>query len=133
METKQQIVETLSSFYQDRVEFALLFGSFAAGRQTDSSDVDFAIYLKEPPKSRDQRIDILTEASNLFHRNADCIILNTADIIITMQVLFNGELILNNNPGLYLDFKARKMSEYIDFKYDRKIIEDSMMRGRLYA
>jgi hypothetical protein len=133
METKQSIIETLRNRFSDRAEFGLLFGSFASGRETESSDIDFALYLKLPPKTAEEKIAFFQETADLSLRTVDCIILNSADIIITMQVLFNGELLFNNNPGFFLDFKARKMSEYIDFKYDRKIIEERMMRGRLYA
>lgn len=130
---KEEIIRALQRHFQSRAVFALLFGSFAAGRATAESDVDVAVYLIDKPRSVDEQLDLLSETSELPGRRTDCIILNTADIIITMQALFNGELIINNDPGFFLDFKARKMSEYIDFKRDRKIIEDNLLRGREHA
>lgn len=72
-------------------------------------------------------MDPLTE---LMHRKVDLIVLNRSDIIITMQALANGKLILNNNPGKFLEYKAQKISEYIDFKRTRKIIEDNLVGKR---
>ena len=50
-----------------------------------------------------------------------------------MQVLANGELIVNNNHNLFVRYKARKISEYIDFKMDRKAIEENILIGGIYA
>jgi len=127
MSEKTEIIKILNKEYSDQVEFALIFGSFASGRNTPDSDIDLAFYLKKWPVNSNEKIDFQVRVGSLFNREVDVIILNDADIIITMQVLANGELILNNNPGFFLDFKARKISQYIDFKRDRKIIEDAML------
>jgi hypothetical protein len=35
--------------------------------------------------------------------------------------------------GLFVLYKAQKTGEYIDFKMDRKIIEDNILNGRRYS
>ena len=65
----------------------------------------------------------------IMEREVDLVVLNKADIIITMQVLTNGKLIYSCDEKFRIDFQAKKTSEYIDFKNSRinlekKLIED---------
>jgi uncharacterized protein len=135
------MIETSIQFYSeaiqkkllDKVEFALLFGSSITDRFTNNSDIDIGIYCKEHSMTFEHRLALLGELEASINREIDLILLNTSDIIITMQIIANGKLIINNNPGLFTLFKAQKIGEYIDFKQDRKIIEDNLFTRRLYA
>ena len=117
----------------EKAEFALLFGSAARGRLTPESDIDIGVYLKKRQIGFEEYLDLKSELSLVVERDVDLVVMNTCDVIIAMQVLANGVVIINNDPGLFVLYKARKISEYIDFKMDRKIIEDNILRGRLYA
>ncbi|MBD3347061.1 MAG: hypothetical protein GF401_18560 [Chitinivibrionales bacterium] len=129
----ESIVSRIKIVLEDRVEFALLFGSVLTENFADESDIDCAAYFKEPPKSFSDRAQLIIDLEDALQKKFDMIFLNSSDIIITMQVLANGELVINNDPGKFVVYKAQKISEYIDFKKSRKIIEDSMLRGRIYA
>lgn len=131
--TKTEIVQRLQERLGDRVEFALLYGSAAAGRIREHSDIDLAIYVKKMPADVMARLDFIHKLSRHFYRDIDVIFLNDCDIIITMQALANGELIINNNPGLFIRFKAQKLGEYADFKLSRRIIEEKLLKGRHHA
>ena len=126
-EIRKKIISELPSL---GAEFAFLFGSIIKPTFGAESDVDLAIYFQEPPQSFDDRMKVMNQLSRDLDRELDLIVLNDCDIIIAMQVLANGERIWNPNPGRFVEYKARKISEYIDFKRSRKVIEDHLLRGK---
>lgn len=130
---KQNIIQSLVAVLSDKAEFALVFGSIINKNFNEQSDIDVAVYLYPEFNTKEKKIDLRKEIINLFNRGTDLIFLNDADIIITMQTLANGSLIINENPSHFIILKAQKISEYIDFKISRKIIEDNMLNGRIYA
>jgi len=130
---KQNIIQSLVAVLSGKAEFALVFGSITNENFNEQSDIDVAVYLYPEFNTKEKKIDLRKEIINFFNRSTDLIFLNDADIIITMQALANGSLIINENPSHFIILKAQKISEYIDFKISRKIIEDNMLNGRIYA
>lgn len=128
-----QIIQSLSDYLKDRVTFALVYGSILKSSFNQNSDVDIAVYPKKFGGTLSDVLDFQTELSDRIQQDADVVLLDRADLIITMQILANGRLIVNNDPGAFIRFKALKISQYIDFKMSRKIIEDRMLKGRIYA
>lgn len=126
---KQEIGRKMKEILGDKAEFALLFGSLAADKIHEHSDIDVAVYLKKIPENIAERLSLRNELSRHFYRDVDLVLLNDSDIIITMQALANGELIINNNPHFFIEFKARKLGEYADFKISRRIIENNLLKG----
>ena len=130
---KQNIIQSLISVLNDKAEFALIFGSILDENFNEQSDIDAAVYLNAEFNTLEKKFELRKEINRLFQRDVDLIFLNDADLIITMQALANGKLIINKNPSFYVLLKARKLSEYLDFKLSRKIIENNMLSGRIYA
>ena len=130
---KEKIKSELIQIMGEEVVFAYVFGSVTSGRLHPQSDVDIGVYLREPPGSLDDKLAFIRKVSAAFNRDVDVIFLNDADIIITMQILTNGELLINNDPERLVLFKASKVGEYADFKISRQIIEQNMLSGRIYA
>jgi len=97
------------------------------------SDIDIGIYLKKGKPDFEEYFKLKGALSDASDRDVDLVILNTCDIIIAMQIIANGELIVNNNPGMFIRYKAEKISQYIDFKMSRKIIEENLLRGGIHA
>ncbi|MCK4815667.1 nucleotidyltransferase domain-containing protein [bacterium] len=133
MMNKEKIKSELIQILGEEVVFAYVFGSVTSGRLHPQSDVDIGVYLREPPGSLDDKLAFIRKVSAVFNRDVDVIFLNDADIIITMQILTNGELLVNNDPERLVLFKASKVGEYADFKISRQIIEQNMLSGRIYA
>ena len=127
------IIKTITTILQDKVEFALLFGSVLTDNYNSKSDIDIAAFFHPFNTDMDTIIDLNLQIMSAVDRDTDLICLNTSDIIITLQVLARGRLIFVRDDSLFYQFKARKISEYLDFKMDRKIIEDRLLRGGLYA
>ena len=111
----------------------MLFGSFITDNYNSKSDIDIAAFFRPFNTGLDTIIDLNSQIMVAVGRDTDLICLNTSDIIITLQVLARGRLIFARDNSLFYQFKARKISEYLDFKMDRKIIEDRLLVGGLYA
>ena len=133
MSDKEKIKRKLIKILETEVVFTYLFGSVTSGRLHPQSDIDIAVYLKESPGSLNDKMAFIQKVSAAFNRDVDVIFLNDADIIITMQILINGELLINKNNERLVLFKASKLGEYADFKFSRQIIEQNMLSGRIYA
>jgi len=130
---QQQILHLLTAYLRDKVQFALYFGSFAtdsfgAKGITEPSDIDLAIYLGRKTDFNEQeniRHELFLIETIPF--KLDVVFLDNADPIIKKQILDSGTPFVMNNREEYLKFKMYSISEYIDFKMDRKIIEDRMI------
>ena len=133
MNEKEKIIDDLRSQLIDKAEFAFIFGSFAKDSFNNSSDIDVAVYLKSEFINRDKRTEITKNLILHLKRDIDIIFLNDSDLIISMQVIANGELIFLNDESKFILYKAGVLSRYPDFKMSRKIIEDNMLNGRIHV
>lgn len=127
------IIKSITTILQDKVEFALLFGSVLTANYNSKSDIDIAAFFRPFNTDLATILNLNSQIMSAVDRDTDLICLNTSDIIITLQVLARGRLIFARDDSLFYQFKARKISEYLDFKMDRKIIEDRLLRGGIYA
>ena len=132
-DSKKTALAPIIPLLREKAEFALLFGSIKNGRIMPESDIDIGVYLKKGKPDFEEYLNLKGVLSDESDRDVDLVILNTCDIIIAMQIIANGEMIINNNPGKFIRYKAEKISEYIDFKMSRKIIEENLLRGGIYA
>src|SRR6185503_6955539 len=70
------------------VDFAYVFGSVVAGRQTPRSDVDLAIHVAGHSDGRAVRLDVARAASRHLGTDAvDVVLLNAAPIALAGRVL----------------------------------------------
>lgn len=125
-EIKRIETEIIKHFKDDSL-FIYTFGSIATEKKFNrESDIDFAIYLKNIPTN----FSILDYARDFYlemEREVDIVILNKADIIITMQVLTNGKLLYTSDDRFRISYQAGKTSEYIEFKESRKLLEKKLI------
>lgn len=104
-------------FNENGVEFAYLFGSLAYQNHTLQSDVDLAVYLNKKTEKDffDRRLDLIKKASQLFKRDADIIVLNTAPIFLKYVIIKEGKLIFNKNDSRRIDFELKSLNDYFDY------------------
>jgi len=114
------------------VVFAILFGSFAGRRAALSSDMDIAIFFS---KNVDffRANDISEDLAGILKMTVDIVILNNASPVMKMQTLKNGIVIVNKDTDIYNNYFVETIGEYDDLKQTRKEIEESILRGRIYA
>jgi predicted nucleotidyltransferase len=127
LETKKlEIVSKLKPILEQTACFALIFGSTTKDQLTADSDIDIGVFFHERIQSYEHRSKLTLPLENTLNRELDIIVLNDADPIITNQILSTGELIHCADPAFFFSFKARKISEYIDFKRSREVIEKNL-------
>ncbi len=105
---------------RDEVSALYLFGSAAMGRAIKDSDIDVAVLINEnrlKRKSFDHLNNDYYNASPSFSlRPVDIVILNTASPYLKHRVLKTGEILFDRNRKLRVNFTAKAIVEYIDFR-----------------
>ena len=121
MVTPAELATKLRTFFgpRDEVLEAYLFGSAAAGSAQPHSDVDVAVYLREPapPASAFGYVADLTAA--LMHalgtNQVDVVVLNDAPPLLYHRVLRDGVRILSRDLRATTTREGRALSRYCDF------------------
>ncbi|VVB96941.1 Nucleotidyltransferase domain protein [uncultured archaeon] len=103
------------------VLFAYLFGSYAKGIQNERSDIDIAIFLREPCLlERDplypSRLAIKIERALAGNKTVDLRVLNDSTLRFKSQVLRYGKLLHSKDEMKRIEFETRSLAYYYDFK-----------------
>ena len=111
--------------------FAYLFGSFGRGKQLPLSDVDFAVYLKEPTVVHEKKMEILGALIDILQTDEiDLVILNNASLPLRMRILENKKVIVDREPFLRHRYESLTMREYFDFSIkEREILNRRFLSG----
>lgn len=133
-EEQNEILSILTEVLKDELAFAMYFGSFGTKRfiakdSPERSDIDLALFVGRSSDFKEQmEIRSKIYLCEKIPYEFDIVFLDDADPIIKKQILDHGTPFLINDRKAYLEFRMRAISEYIDFKMDRKIIEDRMIQ-----
>jgi len=123
----------LYSKKKPQILLTFLYGSVAENRANIQSDVDIAfLFDHESIPSGLEHMEIINELSNVLHRDADLLILNTASPIIKMQVLRKGKKIYERDRKAYSRFFVKTINEYVDLKRIRANIEANISKAGIY-
>lgn len=91
------MIDKLKKYFGTRkdVEMAFLFGSEAAGRAMDESDVDVAVWFRD---DYDMKVinTLWKKLELLLHRNVDLIVLNQARPTIAWAAMRGVPLVIRN-------------------------------------
>jgi len=106
-----------------QLKLAVVFGSFAIGKQRKDSDLDIAVLsVKSIPLK--VQIDLINELSLIFNKEVDLTILNNANPLLLYQVSKNPILLYGDRREL-LKFKLNAFKTYHDyapyFEIERKL------------
>jgi predicted nucleotidyltransferase len=124
-EILQQTIKILAPF----TEFAFVLGSFGTPRYRSDSDIDLAVYYKAHVTKED-KLKLWGALEDLTGRDVDLVELNFIDPIFARQVIETGRELINDNPALLLQWKCTSTSMYVDFKFDRSIIEKNILNRK---
>lgn len=119
--TDKDIKRIISYFKsRDEVSALYLFGSSVKGGRTRESDIDIAVLINEKRLKR-KSYDLLKNdyyrASPTFSLHpVDIVILNTALPYLKHRILKTGRILFDRNRRLRVNFTARAIIEYLDFK-----------------
>ncbi|MBI4848948.1 MAG: nucleotidyltransferase domain-containing protein [Nitrospirae bacterium] len=115
-------IKRIATYFKRREEVSALylFGSLAKSRGTKESDIDIAILVNEKQLKRRNFERLKNEyylASPTFTlRLVDIIILNTASPYLKHRVLKTGRILFDKNRKLRVNFTAKAIIEYLDFR-----------------
>jgi predicted nucleotidyltransferase len=114
-------LDGLTNFFlrEANVVFAYLFGGLTQEEVKPLSDVDLALYFKNP-----KRINFLS----LFNRvseilgtdEIDLVILNTAPVSLTGRILQKRKILVDKDPFLRHQYESRILREFFDFSIKEK-------------
>ena len=114
------------------VEFAYLFGSYGKHQETQSSDVDIAVFLstKVPPKEYfDLRLSMMSDLFNVLRTyEVDLIVLNQADLCLAHKAIAPRTVVFERNSLARIEFEVNTVGKYFDSKPFRKVQQDIYLR-----
>lgn len=116
---------------REDIEFGYLFGSFGRGNPLPLSDVDIALYLREPADLKEKKMEILGVLMDLLKTDEiDLIILNTAPLTLRKKILESRKVIVDHGPFVRHRYESLTMREYFDFSIiETAILERRFLRG----
>lgn len=120
MNTKQKNIDfsELKEFLRSdcNIVFALIFGSYGAGRQKEESDLDLAIYFENPPEGM-ALFELSNTLSDICGRDVDLVVLNNSSPLLQHQVMKNRHPLIIKDPTIYRQFRERVIVAYDEYKY----------------
>ncbi|HYU17993.1 MAG TPA: nucleotidyltransferase domain-containing protein [Chloroflexota bacterium] len=141
-ETRSIDTAALGEYFSSRddVIAAYLFGSHARGRAGPLSDVDVGVLLSGTPdvdRCFEARLDITGGVMDVLHVNdVDVAVLNQVPLALRYRIFCDGVLLHCRDRRALVEFKARTVSQYLDFlplieRHERAIFERAR-RGELF-
>lgn len=113
-----ELLEKLKTYFNSRPEvlFAYLFGSQAAGTATAASDVDVAVFFRDPGMARNSELflEILAALSELLRREVDLVVLNTAPPFFKSRIINCHQKIICRDSYREGEFITSSFQEYFD-------------------
>jgi predicted nucleotidyltransferase len=97
------------------LRFAMLFGSAAKETMRPDSDIDVAIYPKDPSLPLADELALQTELTRICGREVDLVRLDRAPTLVCWQVVRHGRLLVEREPFSVARFTARAVGDYLDF------------------
>lgn len=129
---KMRIRESVLSIFPD-VWAIYLYGSTARGDSWQGSDLDVAVLLP-PGQALEQPWQIAGQLAGVLGREVDLVDLRQSGDVLCMQVLAEGVLLYNGEPGEVLAWEARAMSRYGHYRREiADLMADFRATGIGYA
>jgi len=126
-EQKQIIIDTLMEDIP-QLQALYLFGSYADGSVTNSSDIDVA-YLSSHKISSVEKWQLSQKLALAFSLNVDLVELSTTNTIFRYQIISKGERIYGEGYEVE-NFETLAYSFYLRFQEERKPIVDAIMENK---
>jgi len=115
----------------DRIAYALLFGSTARGDTTPFSDVDVAIGLRSGVKLDAHDIGgLVVDLERAAGREVDLVILNGAPPGLAYRVFRDGRVLVEKDRKARVERQVRAILDYLDFEWWNAGARAACSRGR---
>ena len=124
-----QIRKTIASFCEKEhaIAAAYLFGSYAKGKQQQSSDLDIALLLNINETDAFSLLSFITALEKKTGYKVDAVILNNAGEVLKHEIRREGILLFERSSMYRKQFEVKSRKFYEDFlhlhkKYVNKIL-----------
>jgi len=129
----EDLIPQAVAYLQSRgdINFAYLFGSFGRGKHFPLSDVDIAVYLKEPTVIQERKMEVLGTLIDILQTDEiDLVVLNNASLPLRMRILESKKVVVDREPFLRHRYESLTMREYFDFSIlEREILNRRFLGG----
>lgn len=102
---------------------AVLFGSLATGDYSEKSDIDIAVFVKDPGNfSFRDRLALHGACCRALHRNdVDLVVMNQLENLILLEhIIREGRVIYSIDHDELDIFRVKKLHQVIDFRFQRE-------------
>jgi predicted nucleotidyltransferase len=126
------VIEALRSALasDERVAYALLFGSAARGTNRGDSDVDVALGLRSGVRLSPSELGELTaRLEAAASRTVDLVLMDEAPPAVAYRAFRDGVVLVVSDRASLVNRKAEAILEYLDFRW----VEEACTRGVLAA
>lgn len=96
------------------VQAVYLYGSMADDKATAQSDIDLAIYPRNP-SLREKKLDILADLTRAGFNNVDIVFLDIHDIVVRFEVVRRNRLVYSTPDFDAGSFFSLTIRQYFDF------------------
>ena len=116
--------------WDERVAYALLFGSAATGTDRADSDVDVAVGFRAGARLSPRELGEMTaRLEAAAGRRVDLVLIDEAPPGLAYRVFRDGVVLVVADRAAFVDRKAKAILEYLDFQW----VEEACARGVLAA
>lgn len=128
----KEILSSVEGYFQKfgNIEFAILFGSYASGKESYLSDIDFGIYVKKELELLEQGL-MIYELEALTNKKVDLIILNNLykkNPEFAYNIVANCKLLLCRSQKSFIYYKTQSFLYYFDTEYLRQEVNETFLR-----
>ncbi len=116
----QKVIDELKK--HPKVVAAVLFGSWARGEQTPLSDIDMAVFLKDP--TPDDEADV----GSMYSDDIDLVLFHRLPLYIQFEVLRDGKEIFVKDRQAFDEMIVKTLLRYHEMADFFKEIESEVMR-----
>ena len=109
----------------DVIEFAVLFGSFAANKATTLSDVDIGVFTGRELSLPELGL-LSTNLEAMLKRRVDLAVLNNLqqkNPVLAYEIMCAGRLIFVRNDELFVSCKRDALLQFMDTGYLRTVVD----------
>lgn len=130
---RADLQKSIAGYCAGRLEIiaCTLFGSYAAGKQRQGSDVDVAFLLDASVSQShyfDQRLLYHNDLARLLRLDIHPVIMNDAGEVLLEQILGKGVTIFNRDPQQLSRFRAIRLAMIAEFAPYRNRMEEVLFR-----
>ncbi len=124
-------IRRLRYFFKNHPEviFAYIFGGAVKGRRSLLSDLDIAVYVKNPKKF--DYLQFYAEITEFLKTDeVDLVVLNNAPLTLSGRILQSKKILIDNAPFIRHKFESLIIRKFLDFQYrERQYLKERLKIG----